>query len=72
MPRLSAGLVPLLAVRGEGDHAALEELPGALAELNSAARSPVTGAVLVERACALGGDAGVVADCVRDGLLAAV
>jgi hypothetical protein len=63
--------VTLLAVRGDGDHAALEELPDALAELLASARSPAVGATLVEQAVHLGGDADVVAGCVRDGLLVA-
>ncbi|MFM2152356.1 MAG: hypothetical protein RL199_791 [Pseudomonadota bacterium] len=72
VPTLASGdAVTLLAVRGEGDHAALEELPEALAALLSMAGAPVTGAALVECAASLGGDAGVVAECVRDGLLGA-
>ena len=70
-PLVTESDITLLAVRGEGDHAALEELPDSLADLLRMARSPVTGALLVERAVSLGGDAGVVAGCVRDGLLAA-
>jgi hypothetical protein len=59
-------------VRGEGDHAALEELPEALAKLLAMALPAVSGVALVARAFELGGDADVVAGCVRDGLLVAV
>jgi hypothetical protein len=69
VPRLSEGFVTLLAVGGDDDHAALEELPEALAGLLSTAREPVTGEVLAERAAALGGDSEVVVACIQDGLL---
>jgi hypothetical protein len=73
VPRLdTTGAVSLLATRGDVDHAALEELPEALAKLLWMALVPVTGATLVEHAVSLGGDADVVSGCVQDELLVAV
>lgn len=53
IPTIEGALVTLLAVRGEGDHVSLEELPHGLAALLAVAAEGVDGRTLLEKAEAL-------------------
>lgn len=54
VPKIEGATVTLLAVRGEGEHVALEELPDGLATLLWAASTGLAGNLLLEKAEALG------------------
>lgn len=70
IPAVHGDEVTLLAVRGEGDHVSLEELPEGLADLLALASRTTSGGHLLEAATQAGADASTLDGLLQDRLLA--